>query len=37
MAPNDVDRTIHPYATGRAAETAQQHHEEKSLKLYAGW
>lgn len=37
MAPNEVDRTIHPHATGIAAETAQQHEGEKALKLYAGW
>ena len=37
MAPNEVDKTIHPHATGAALETANKHEAEKSLKLYAGW
>lgn len=37
MAPNEVDKTIHPHATGAALETAKQHEAEKPLKLYAGW
>lgn len=37
MAPNEVDRTIHPHTTGAAADTAAAHQAEKPLKLYAGW
>lgn len=35
--PNEVDRTIHDSATGRAYETAKHHEAEKNLKIYAGW
>lgn len=37
MAPQNVDKTIHPHATGAAARLAAQHQSEHELKLYAGW
>ena len=37
MAPNEVDRKIHPHTTGAAAETAAAHQSPQPLKLYAGW
>lgn len=35
--PNEVDRTIHNSATGKALGTARQHEADETLKLYAGW
>lgn len=37
MAPQAVDKTIHPHTTGAAARLAAQHQSEHELKLYAGW
>lgn len=33
----DVDTTIHPHATGAAADLVQKHRAEQPLKLYGAW
>ena len=31
------DQQIHPHATGRAAQTVEQHQEPQDLVFYSGW